>query len=156
AIRDNMVALYDDHFIDTCTDWAVSYIGDLVGTTALGGDPHAARADVAATVAMRRRKGTLAAIELLVYSITRWGVHAVELRERLVWHQHLNHQRPALGRVVSLRDPASLSLLGGPFDPFAHLADPRPPAGDSIRYNLPNLAIFLWRLAAYRIPVTRP
>jgi hypothetical protein len=47
-------------------------------------------------------------------------------------------------------------LLGTPFDPFAHVADVKPPANGSIRYNLPNLAIFLWRLAAYRIRVSKP
>src|SRR5207248_8896234 len=30
------------------------------------------------------------------------------------------------------------------------------PANGSIRYNLPNLAIFLWRLASYRIRVSLP
>jgi hypothetical protein len=184
-LHDNIRQLYDDHFIETCADWVIPYIGDLVGTTHLAGDPHTLRADVADTVALRRRKGTLAAIELLAYSLTRWGVHAVELRERLSWSQHLNHQRPDLGGdppyglppgsapagvprlprsrlrpirggSVTLRDPAMLSLLGGPFDPFAHSADPRPPAGDALRCNLPNLAIFLWRLAAYRVEVAQP
>ncbi len=183
--HENISQLYDDHFIETCADWVIPYIGDLVGTSHLAGDPHTLRADVADTVALRRRKGTLAAIELLTYALTRWGVHAVELRERLVWHQHLNHQRPDMGGdppyglssnttpasvpttprtrlrpirggTVTLRDPATLSLLGGPFDPFAHLADPRPPTDDGIRYNLPNLAIFLWRLADYRIEVSQP
>ena len=184
-IRDDISQLYDDHFIETCADWVIPYIGDLVGTSHLSGDAHTLRADVADTVALRRRKGTLAAIELLTYSLTRWGVHAVELRERLVWHQHLNHQRPDAGGdpayglppntppatvatspvtrlrpirggTITLRDPASLTLLDGPFDPFAHIADPRPPTADSLRYNLPNLAIFLWRLADYQVAVSRP
>jgi hypothetical protein len=184
-LHENISQLYDDHFIETCADWVIPYIGDLVGTSHLAGDPHTLRADVADTVALRRRKGTLAAIELLTYSLTRWGVHAVELRERMLWHQHLNHQRPDVGGnppygllpdtppasvprlphrrllpirggTITLRDPAMLSLLGGPFDPFAHSADPRPSAGDAIRYNLPNLAIFLWRLADYRVEVSQP
>jgi len=49
-----------------------------------------------------------------------------------------------------------LALLRTPFDPFAYTADVKPPAVGGIRYNLPNLAIFLWRLAAYRIGVSRP
>jgi hypothetical protein len=101
-------------------------------------------------------------------------VHCLELRERLVWLQHLNHQRPdeggrppyglptvtrhtvIRGGTVTLRDPATLSLLGTPFDPFAHVADARPPHLEAVRYNLPNLAVFLWRLEAYRIAVSRP
>ncbi len=68
------------------------------------GDPWTLRADVADTIALRRRKGTLGAIELLVFNLTRWGVHCVELRENLVWNQHLNHQRPDAGGTPPYRD----------------------------------------------------
>lgn len=191
AIHENIESLYHDLFIDTCDDWVIPYIGDLLGTSALKGDPLTLRADVADTIALRRRKGTLGAIERLTYNLTRWGVHCVELRENLVWHQHLNHQRPdeggkppyrdrfltgelqpsptlnrpelhrqanqaVRGGTVPVRDPALLSLLNTPFDPFAHLPDLKPPALGNIRYNLPNLAIFLWRLATYRVDISRP
>jgi hypothetical protein len=175
AIHENIESLYDDLFIETCDDWVIPYIGDLLGTSRLEGDPWTLRADVADTVALRRRKGTLASIERLTYNLTRWGVHCVELRENLVWNHHLNHQRPDAGGdppyglssvtrftpirggTATLRDPAMLSLLGTPFDPFAHVADVSPPQPfGSVRYNLPNLAIFLWRLEDYSVPISRP
>ncbi|HEX8180759.1 MAG TPA: hypothetical protein VF525_14515, partial [Pyrinomonadaceae bacterium] len=174
AIHENIESLYHDLFIETADAWAIPYIGDLLGTSHLAGDAWTLRADVADTIALRRRKGTLGAIELLVYNLTKWGVHCVELRERLVWQQHLNHQRPDAGGpppyslpevkrqtairggTVNLRDPALLALLDTPFDPFAHIADLRPPAAAAVRYNLPNLAIFLWRLTSYRVRVARP
>jgi len=177
AIHDDIWHLYDDLFVETASDWAIPYIGDLLGTTHLAGEPWTIRADVADTIALRRRKGTLAAIELLTFDLTGWGIHAVELRENLAWSQHLNHLRPDLasglgvggpggpgpglaapqwGGTVTLRDPAVLSLIGTPFDPFAHLADVRPPTTGAIRYNLPNLAIFLWRLVPYRVKESRP
>ncbi len=96
-IHKNIEALYEDLFIETAEDWVIPYIGDLLGVSHLSGDPWTLRADVASTIALRRRKGTLGAIELLTYSITQWRAHASELRERLVWHQHLNHQRPDIG-----------------------------------------------------------
>jgi hypothetical protein len=172
AIHDNIDDLYHDLFIETCDDWVIPYIGDLLGTSHLKGDAWTLRADVADTIALRRRKGTLGAIEQLTYDLTRWGVHCVELLENLVWNHHLNHQRPdrggnppyatatrhtvIRGGTVTLRDPAMLSLLNSPFDPFAHVVDLKPPAGGDLRYNLPNLAIFLWRLTAYRIDVAQP
>lgn len=172
ALHANIEALYHDLFIETCADWVIPYLGDLLGTSPLSGDPWTLRADVADTILLRRRKGTLASIERLTYNLTKWGVHCVELRENLVWNQHLNHQRPDLGGdppyrkstrftpvrggTVVLRDPAMLSLLNTPFDPFAHLTDVKPPAWGTIRYNLPNLAIFLWRLQDYRVKVCRP
>jgi hypothetical protein len=173
-IHENIEELYHDLFVETADDWAVPYIGDLLGTSYLKGDPRTVRADVADTIALRRRKGTLGALELLTFDLTRWGSHCVELRENMGWNQHLNHQRPdegglppyglpgvkrqtpIRGGTVTLRDPATLALMGTPFDPFAYTADVKPATFGQIHYNLPNLAIFLWRLAVYRLSVTKP
>ena len=106
AIHENIESLYHDLFIETCDDWVIPYIGDLLGTSHLKGDPWTLRADVADTIALRRRKGTLGAIEFLTYILTKWGVHCVELRESLVWNQHLNHQRPDEGGLTSSRNSA--------------------------------------------------
>ena len=174
AVHENIESLYHDLFIDTCDDWVVPYLADLLGTSHLKGDPWTLRADVADTIALRRRKGTLSAIELLAFDLTEWAAHCVELRENLAWNQHLNHQRPdeggqppyglpnldrfvvRRGGTVPVRSPATLSLLNTPFDPFAHVADVKPATVGGIHYNLPNLAIFLWRLEDYRIRVSRP
>ncbi|MFZ1482244.1 MAG: hypothetical protein WAT25_15905, partial [Paracoccaceae bacterium] len=59
AVQENIEALHDDLFVETCDDWVVPYIADLLGTTHLKGDPWTLRADVADTIALRRRKGTL-------------------------------------------------------------------------------------------------
>jgi hypothetical protein len=146
AVRDNIESLGRDAFIESCADWVIPYLADLLGTSHLTGDPWTLRADVARTINHRRRKGTLGAIESLAYALSGWATHTVEMRDRLVWNQHINHQRPDAGGVppltlsthlgdarrggtVNLRDPALLSLLNGPFDPFAHLADVKPSAG---------------------------
>lgn len=174
AIHENIESLYHDLFIETCDDWVIPYIADLLGTSHLSGDEWTLRADVADTIALRRRKGTLGAIELIAFILTKWGVHSVELLENMVWNQHLNHQRPdeggtppyslpkirrqtpIRGGTVTLRDPSALGLLNTPFDPFAHVADVQPHETGQVRYNLPNLAIYLWRLKAYRLNVTKP
>ncbi len=174
ALHDNIEQLYDDHFIDTCDEWVIPYLADLLGSSHLKGDVRSLRADVADTIALRRRKGTLGAIERLAVNLTGWACRSVELRENLGWSQHLNHQRPDAGGLppygastlarfdmprggtAPLRDPAMLRLIGTPFDPFAYTADVKPAQGDNVHVNLPNLAIFLWRLAVYRLPLTRP
>ncbi len=74
-IHKNIEALYHDLFIETCDDWVIPYIGDLLGVTPLKGEAWTLRADVADTIALRRRKGTLASIERLTYNLTQWGVH---------------------------------------------------------------------------------
>ena len=174
AIHENIESLYHDLFIETCDDWVIPYIADLLGTSHLSGDEWTLRADVADTIALRRRKGTLGAIELLAFILTKWGVHCVELLENMVWNQHLNHQRPdeggappyslpkflraaaIRGGTVNLRDPSLLAQLNTPFDPFAHVADVQPHETGQVRYNLPNLAIYFWRLKSYRLNVTKP
>lgn len=176
AIRDHIEHLYHDQNIETCDDWVIPYIADLLGTTHLSGDPWTLRADVARTVFHRRRKGTLGAIESLSFTLSGWAAHAAEMRDRLAWSQHLNHQRPdaggvpplslmnsiyaaARGGTVTLRDPGLLSLVNGAFDPFAHVVDVKPPVekgGGISGFNLPNLAVFLWRLQDYRVPISKP
>ena len=173
GIRDNIEALYHDFFIETCDDWVTPYIADLLGTSHLSGEPWTLRADVARTVHHRRRKGTLGAIESLTHALSGWAVHTVELRERLLWNQHLNHQRPdaggappllqrtnirdaVRGGTVTLRDPAVLSFINKPLGAFGHVVDVKPVGIGAPRYNLPNLGIFLWRLEAYKAPISRP
>ena len=180
VIEDAMAALhartdaqYHDLFIEHCDDWVVAYIADLLGTTRLSGAPWTVRADVARTVFHRRRKGTLGAVESQVHTLSGWAVHAVEMRERLAWNQHLNHQRPdagglpalrqrsdmslpVRGGMATLRDPALLSLVNGAFDPLARLVDVKPPTLGPSGWNLPNLAVMLWRLQDFQVPLSRP
>jgi hypothetical protein len=172
-IHFDIESLYHNLFIDTCDEWAIPYIGDLLGTSHLSGDPWTLRADVADTIVLRKYKGTLLAIERLTYNLTQWGVHCVELRENLLWHQHLNHQRPDVehnyihglgqpvtsgpirGGLVNLRDPSVLALIKSPFDEFAYSPDFKSETFGAIRYNLPNLAIFLWTLRAYQVKASQ-
>lgn len=174
ALHDDIGRLYDNLFIDTCEDWVVPYLGDLLGTSHLKGEPRTLRADVADTIALRRRKGTLGAIERLAADLTGWACRGVELRDNLGWRQHLNHQRPDAGGLppwggdgitrfmvprggtAPVRDPASLALLSTPFDTFAYSADVKPAVDDVRHVNLPNLAIFLWRLSAWQWPALPP
>ncbi|HUG25731.1 phage tail protein [Piscinibacter sp.] len=181
ALAGRIGAQYDDLFIETCDDWVIPYLADLVGTSHLKGDAWTLRADVARTVRHRRRKGTLGAVESQVHALSQWAVHAVELRERLAWNQPLNHLRPdaggkfpfrlaphndmrtpVRGGTAALRAPAWLSFVGGPFDPYARTADVKPPLVQSeppiarAAVNLPNLGVFVWRLADFQTPVSRP
>lgn len=174
ALHEDIEALYQNLFIDTCDPWVIPYLADLLGTSHLKGDTWTLRADVADTIALRRRKGTMGAIERLAADLTGWPCRAVELFPSLAWHQHLNHQRPDRGGLpaygdagidrfavrrggtVTLRDPAMLSLLDTPFDPFAHSPDVKRADDGMVHWNLPNLAVYLWRLEAYRIPLAVP
>jgi hypothetical protein len=68
VLEENLDQLYDDQFIETCADWVVPYIGDLIGVRMLhGATPQVSspRAEVANAIRLRRRKGTAAVLEEL-------------------------------------------------------------------------------------------
>ncbi|MCB1861075.1 MAG: hypothetical protein KDI47_05000, partial [Gammaproteobacteria bacterium] len=63
ALEQDIGGLYDDWFIETCEEWLIPYIGDLLGVRLLNnvdsGGVYSQRALVANTISHRRRKGTL-------------------------------------------------------------------------------------------------
>jgi hypothetical protein len=151
VLEENLDQLYDDQFIETCAEWVVPYIGELVGHRQLHGVTAAVqspRAEVANTVALRRRKGTAAMLEQLAHDVTGWDARVVEFFQKLASTQYLNHLRPDHAVTVDLRRGAVLVRLGGAFDSLAHTADLRR-VGSGGRYNIPNVGLFLWRLHAY-------
>jgi hypothetical protein len=154
ALEEGIEQLYDDHFIETCADWAVPYVADLVGYRAL--DPElqrrlgSGRAEVANTIRFRRRKGTAAVIEELALDITGWDAAVVELFQRLATTQHLNHVRLERPGTVDVRRGAEPELAGGAFDTHMRTADVRRTDG-AARPNIPNVGIFLWPAGSRRL-----
>ena len=143
--RRTSTQLYDDLFIDTCDDWVIPYIADLLGTTHLKGEPRTLRADVADTIALRRRKGTLGAIERLAVNLTGWACRGVELRENLAWTQHLNHQRPDAGGAPPYgSDDASRASRAA----RRHRAGPRSGGAGAARHAVRPLRLHRRRQAA--------
>lgn len=98
VLEENLAQSYDDRFIETCAEWVVPYIGDLVGTRGLfyfpGARKLSQRAQVANTLAYRRRKGTASVVEQLARDVTEWNAGVVEYFARLATAQYLNHLRP--------------------------------------------------------------
>ncbi len=169
-LKGNIEGLWDDFFIETCADWVVPYIGDLVGTTPLHEVAQSRRIDVAKTISYRRRKGTLSMLEELARDVTGWSVHAVEFFELLGWTQYLNHVRhhPQIARkqrspgpqnpvgTVDLRNIDALDCLDGPFDTISHTADVRRMDGGKGKHNIRNIGFFVWRLYSYSMVSVPP
>lgn len=157
VIEEDLDQLYDDQFIETCADWVVPYIGDLIGVRGLHGvvsEVASPRAEVANTIGFRRRKGTAAVLEELAHSVTGWPTRVVEFFELLGWTQYMNHIRPGRGGTFSARDHNACELVtyaSGAFDRSAHTVDVRHIASRRGRYNIPNIGLFMWRLQSYPI-----
>jgi hypothetical protein len=151
---DDVDQLYDNWFIETCEDWVVPYLGDLLGVEGLTGLPSGGasqRSLVADTLRLRRRKGTPAVLEQLARDATGWPARVVEYFELLGTTQHVDHVRPDRGGTVDLRDVESLELLDGPFSSAARTAEVRHIDVRRGRYNIPSIGLHLWRLASYPI-----
>ncbi len=154
TLEADVEGLYDDWFVETCAEWVVPYIGDLLGARGLlaaGEGPFSQRSRVANTLGYRRGKGTAAVLEQLARDVTGWPARAVELFERLATTQHVNHPRPFALATASLRNADALELLRGPFGSAPHVADVRHVDNRRGRHNIPHVGIFLWRLQSYAV-----
>lgn len=154
ALEENVEQLYDDQFIETCADWVAPYIGDLIGYRPLHGvapSISSPRAEVAHSIAFRRRKGTALMLEELAQDVTGWPSHAVEYFEQLATTQYMKHIRLHAAATADMRDQRAMFQRGGSFNQVAHTAEMRRPEGGSGRYNISNVGIFLWRLVAQRL-----
>lgn len=172
-VEGQVAGLYDDLFIETCAEWVVPYIGDLVGSTALHEVAIGRRADVANTIHYRRRKGVVPMLERLARDVTGWDAHVVPGFELLAWTQNDDHARrgdplastlggklPPLGfehtATAHIRDRDAMDRLGGPFERTAHTVDVRNPARGGGRYGIHRALFFLWRLGAFPLEGSEP
>ena len=154
VVAENLDQMYDDLFIETCAAWVVPYIGDLIGNRALHGVVPAVsspRAEVANTIAFRRRKGTASMLEQLARDVTDWDARVVEFFQTLATTQYLNHLRPHNRYSPDLRRGATLAAIDTPFDTVAHTLEVRRIAPGRGVHNIPNVGIFLWRIQAYAL-----
>lgn len=159
VLEENLLQLYDDQFIETCADWVVPYIADLIGYQGLSNNAIRAvdpRAEVANTIGYRRRKGTVMMLEQLARDVTGWNANVVEFFQVLGWTQYMNHIRiePVRGGTADFRDYDAcerIAYASGSLDSTAHSVDVRRIANRRGRYNISNIGIFLWRLNAYSI-----
>jgi hypothetical protein len=153
AVEADIDRLGEDWYIETCAEWVVPYLGDLLGARGVHqiatAGATAARARVANTLRFRRRKGTLAMLEQLARDATGWPAKAVEFFELLSATQHLNHLREHRPASADLRRADALELVDGPFDTFAHTVDVRPLPGG--RHNIPNIGLFVWPIPSYSL-----
>ena len=179
ALERDIGGLYDDWFIETCEEWLIPYIGDLLGVRLLNnvdsGGVYSQRALVANTISHRRRKGTLSMLEELARDVAGWSAHAVAFFEHLGWTQHLNHLRfdyaanpnprnpqilnpAAVNRVGSanLRSLDVIDRIDGAFDETSHTVDIRSPRQTQGWHNIRHLGLFLWRLQSYPLSGVTP
>ena len=89
TVRRSIDRLWENQSIETCDDWVVPYIGDLLATRLVSClDARAQRLDVAKTIYYRRHSGTLGVLEDLAADIAGRDARAVEFFRRLGRTRH--------------------------------------------------------------------
>jgi len=186
VVRRSMDRLWADQSIETCDDWVIPYLGDLLGTSLIGNlDARARRLDVAKTIHYRRRKGTVALAGELAADVTGWTAHAVEGFRRLSRTRH--GLDPAVGAAAypqasaadvaqllriegltglltsgpaggfaDLRSAHGTALAGTPFDESFRTADMRAARGTAGHADLAKLLVFVWRLISFPVVAGTP
>ena len=186
VVRRSIDQLWADQSIETCDDWAIPYIGELVGTDLLAYlDARAQRLDVAKTIRYRRRKGTLEVLEDIALDVTGWTACVGEAFRRLARTRHgldpvvgpaslpqasaaeVAQLRRAeglaglltgglAGGFADLRSSHGATLAGTAFDESFHTADVRAGRGSLGHFGLAKLLVFLWRLTSFPVVAGTP
>jgi hypothetical protein len=181
VVRRSIDQLWADQSIETCDDWVIPYLADLVGTNLVTSlDPRAQRLDVAKTIYYRRRKGTFQVLEEIAMDVTGWTACISESFRRLARTRHgldpvlgpafLPRARPAevaqllrtegltglltggpAGGFADLRSSQGAALTGTAFDESFHLADVRAGRGALGHFGISRLLVFLWRLMSFPV-----
>ncbi|MFZ4859027.1 MAG: hypothetical protein ACOYL3_21840 [Desulfuromonadaceae bacterium] len=150
VLEEELEQLYDNLFVETAAPWALPYLADLLGLRGLGAtglDKRVApRAEVANTIACRRRKGTAAMLEQLARDIMDRPAAAVEYWQHLATTQHVNHVRRGNITWASVRDARRLEFIGTPFETAARSVEVRRIEPGLGKWNIPNVGLFVWRL----------
>lgn len=178
-IRRSIDRMWEDQSIETCDDWVIAYIGDLLATRLVANlDARGQRLDVAKTIYYRRRAGTVAILEEIAANITGWDARVVEFFRRLSRTRH--NLDPEIGSadgnstlqsVQGLIGPVTNTPIGGwadlrnvygaskthsAFDEFFFTADFRRGRDQVGWHNIPRLGVFLWRLKSFALDKTTP
>jgi hypothetical protein len=171
-LEDNIRQLYDDQFIETCAQWVIPYIGDLVGDNTIyeiDGATSGRRAEVANTIGYRRRKGTLLALEQVAHDVSGLPAVGVEFFQRLITTESMHHIRPCHTATVDMRQGCELECLDSPFNMLNRTVDvrriaprvrmvsnPDPTPLDinlhgGGRFNIPDVGVYLWRWQPFQM-----
>ena len=169
-VEDDIAQLYENWFIETCQPWVVPYIADLLGYESVAAGEQPARAGegglarsrllaprraVANSVRYRRRKGTLAVLELLARDVAGWPARAVEFRRALAATADISGQSSVTtaAATVDIRAAGVLARAAGPFEALPRLPEVRRSrtTPGAVRHTPPGVGVYVWRLRAFAI-----
>jgi hypothetical protein len=163
--RRSIDRLWADTRVDEADDWAIPYIGALVGARPVNAlNRGAQRANVGRTILYRRRQGTVHLAELLADDIADWDAVVSEAFRRLLRFWHQLDGGPMPGPITrspqwgyaDLRNVRIGDILEHAHDDLSHYPDFRRHRGVLGRYNIPKVNLHLFRQFAFPLSRVTP
>lgn len=152
--RRSVDRLWADTRPDEADDWAVPYMGALVGARPVSALNRAGnRANLLRTILYRRRQGTVRLSELLADDIADWDAVASEAFLRLIRNWHMLDGPPEPGAITNspkwgyadLRAVRLGDLIDSAHSDLSHYPDVRRHRGVLGRYGIPKVNLHLFR-----------
>ncbi len=110
VLRRSIDRMWEDQSIESCDDWIIPYIGDLLATRLVAClDARAKRLDVAKTIYYRRRKGTVGLLEELTSDIAARDARVVEFFRHMGRTRHNFDPPIGLVPVPSIKSKLSIA-----------------------------------------------
>lgn len=163
--RRSVDRLWADTHPDEADDWAIPYIGALIGARPVNALNRAAqRANLARTILYRRRQGTVRLTELLADDIADWDAVASEGFLRVIRNWHMLDAAPQSGPITrspqwgyaDLRNVRISDVLDMAHDDLSHFPDFRHHRGYSGRYGIPKVNLHIFRHYAFKLSGITP
>jgi len=158
AVERDLAQMHADCFIETCADWVIPYIADLLGASVVemgSGDAGASRRAVANLLASRRRRGSMAAVTGLAWDVAGWKADAREMYRLLAAMQHLDYVHDDRPGTIAIRSARQLEQI----EPWgaALLGDVRDasPGDRSMPADVTGLALAVHRIRTFPLTGTR-
>jgi hypothetical protein len=161
ALRRDIDGLLNDFFINSCEDWVIPYIGDLIAAKFVPNSSLNSRLDVQNTIHWRKLKGTRIGLEDLIRNTINSNATVKEAFRFCSSNPHLGFSKNIANVIdrsngsssnfVNLHDQSSLNDIDSENDTISHLIDVREPSHANGWYNIKNLMLFLPQLNVYHL-----
>ena len=156
AIRQDIDSLFNNFFINSCDEWVIPYIADLIAAKVVPNSSLNSRLDVQNTIRWRKVKGTQMGLVDLIRNTINANAKVKEAFRYCSSFSHLAFGATDIAvnkphNFVNLRDQDALSNIDTENDSMPHTIDVREPTQTNGWYNIKNILTFMPQLNVYHI-----
>jgi hypothetical protein len=155
AIRHDIDGLLNNFFINSCEEWVIPYIADLIAARVVPNSSYS-RLDVQNAIRWRKLKGTQTGLVDLIRNTINRNANVKEAFRYCSSTSHLAFKKSDVvvnkpHIFVNLHDQNALNDIDTENDITPHTIDVREPTQSSGWYNIKNILLFMPQLNTYHI-----